>query len=73
MKTILLLKNMHCTGCENRVKNVLSSLKEVKDVKANYQTGEVMITSKKELNMEDIKEKLENLDFPVKEVRIENE
>ena len=59
---------MHCTGCENRVKNVISTIKNVKDVQANYETGKVHITFKKETDesiKDEIKNKIENLDFKV--------
>ena len=59
---------MHCTGCENRVKNVISTIKNVKDVQANYETGKVHITLKKEIDesiKDEIKNKIESLDFKV--------
>lgn len=48
---------MHCGGCENRVKNAVLELKEVKMVQANHESGKVNITFKKEVE-EDIKEKI---------------
>ena len=59
------VSNMHCTGCENRIKNSLKMIKGVKDVKANYNTGEVIVELKNEKVSEEIKELLNNLDFPV--------
>lgn len=59
---------MHCTGCENRVKNVVSTIKNVKDVQANHETGTVHITFKKETEesvKHEIKNKIESLDFKV--------
>ncbi len=65
MKIKYNVSNMHCTGCENRIKNSLKMIKGVKDVEADYNTGEVIVESKNEKVSEKIKELLNNLDFPV--------
>lgn len=70
MKKIELnVKGMVCGGCENRVKNSILEMKEVKEVFANHETGKVMVVLKKDLT-NDIKNtiitKIENLDFEVK-------
>ncbi len=57
--------NMHCTGCENRIKNSLKMLKGVKEVEANYKTGEVIVTLKNDKLKEDIKKLLNDLEFEV--------
>lgn len=57
--------NMHCTGCENRIKNSLKMLKGVKEVEANYKTGEVIVTLKNDKIKEDIKKLLNDLEFEV--------
>lgn len=62
----LSIKGMECTGCENRIKNSFSELKEVKRVSASYKNGKVNIVFKKNVP-EDIKNtiitKIENLGF----------
>ena len=65
MKIKYNVSNMHCTGCENRIKNSLKMIKGVKDVKADYNTGEVIVELKNEKVSEKIKELLNNLEFPV--------
>ena len=66
MKEIILnVEGMHCIGCENRIKNVLKTIPEVSEVEANHETGRVKILFKKEINMEEIRRKIENLDFKV--------
>ena len=69
MKEIELnVSGMHCSGCENRIKNSVSELKGVKKVKANHETGKVNITFKKEPDedtLEDIKNRIERMDFKV--------
>ena len=62
------VEGMHCAGCENRIKNVVSEIKGVKEVKANHETGKVNIVLKEEPdeNMkEDIKNRIERMDFKV--------
>ena len=61
----LKIDGMHCSGCENRVKNSLKTINGIKEVNANHETGIVKITSKKEIDMEEVKQKIENLDFKV--------
>ena len=63
----LKVEGMHCSGCENRIKNVISNIDGVKEVEANHETGIVKIVSKKEINIEEVKDKIENLDFKVEE------
>ena len=57
--------NMHCTGCENRIKNSLKMLKGVKDVSADHETGEVIVTLKNEKIKDDVKKLLNDLEFTV--------
>ncbi|HIR59808.1 MAG TPA: heavy-metal-associated domain-containing protein [Candidatus Onthousia excrementipullorum] len=65
MKIKYNVSNMHCTGCENRIKNSLKMIKGVKSVLADYNTGEVIVELKNEKVSEKIKELLNNLEFPV--------
>ena len=65
MKIKYNVSNMHCTGCENRIKNSLKMIKGVKDVEADYNTGLYVYLLKNEKVSEKIKELLNNLDFPV--------
>lgn len=59
------VKGMHCSGCENRIKNSLELLDEVENVSASSSEGEVLVTLKKEINLELIKEQIEDLGFEV--------
>ena len=65
MKIKYNVSNMHCTGCENRIKNSLKMIKGVKDVEADYNTGEVIVELKNEKVSDEVKNLLNNLDFPV--------
>ena len=66
MKEInLKVKGMVCSGCENRVKNALKELSQVEDVIANHVEGNVTITLKDEVDINSIKETIEDLGFEV--------
>ena len=66
----LKVQGMKCTGCENRIKKALTTLKEVKEVTASFKDNVVKITLKKALTPE-LKQKIiiiiTNLDFVVEE------
>ena len=67
MKEIKLnVEGMVCTGCENRVKNVLSDIKGIEKVEANHENGTVYIETNSEVDMKEVKEAIENLGFDVK-------
>ena len=59
------VSNMHCTGCENRIKNSLKMIKGVKSVQADHNKSEVIVELKNEKVSEEVKKLLNNLDFPV--------
>ena len=64
------ISGMSCTGCENRVENVLKNIENVKSVNANYNTGivEIGINNIKNLDIDVIKETLEDLGYDILEV-----
>ncbi len=64
---IIDVEGMMCEGCEKRIVNALSDVKNIKDVQADHKEGKVVIKSKKDVDMEVVKEKIENLGFKVKE------
>ncbi len=59
------VKGMHCEGCEKRIKNSLGLLDEIENVIVSFTNGEVTIKLKKEINLEIIKEQIEDLGFEV--------
>lgn len=64
MKEInLKIKGMHCEGCENRIKNSLITIDGIDEIIANHIDGTVLIKTTKEVNLENIKEKIEDLGF----------
>ena len=64
------ISGMSCTGCENRVENVLKNIENVESVNANYNTGLVEIETNniKDLDIDMIKETLEDLGYDILEV-----
>ena len=64
------ISGMSCTGCENRVENILKNVENVESVNANYNTGIVEIETNdiKNLNIDVIKETLEDLGYDILEV-----
>ena len=66
MKEVKIKVNgMECEGCQNRIKNTLERIKEVKEVNANYKTGIVIMTLNEEININKLEEKIEDIGFEV--------
>ncbi len=61
------IEGMVCGGCENRVKTALSEISGVESVDANHNTGMVIIKSKEELDVEQIKERILDLGYEIVE------
>lgn len=61
------VEGMVCGGCENRVKNAVSTIDGVESVVADHNAGIVTVTSKEDLDVNQIKEKIEDIGFEVKE------
>lgn len=64
---ILNVEGMHCTGCENRIKNALSEIDGIKEVTADHNNGKVSIKVNSKVNIDEIKERIDDLGFNVKE------
>lgn len=64
------ISGMSCTGCENRVENILKNIENVESVKANYNTGivEIRTNNIKNLDIDMIKGALEDLGYDILEV-----
>ena len=64
MKEIQLKVNgMVCGGCENRVKNALSTLDGVESIEASHKIGIITVISNKEIERLVIEEKINDLGF----------
>lgn len=68
MKEIILnVEGMVCTGCEKRVENSLKEIKNVKEVTANHEKNKVIIKMEDEADLNEIKDRIDELGFEVKE------
>lgn len=68
MKNVVIRVNgMHCSGCENRIKNNLSDIEGVEEVKANYKDGIVTVNANENIDVSISNEKIEDLGFNVEE------
>ena len=65
-KVILSVEGMMCSSCENRVKNSLSKIEGVKDVKASHKSKTVEIKCEDNLDIELVKDKIIDLGYKVK-------
>lgn len=63
----LKVSGMVCGGCESRVKTALSEINGVESVDANHNTGIVTITSKEDIDVSKIKEKIIDIGFEIVE------
>ena len=64
---VIKVDGMVCGGCENRVQNAVSLIDGVESVVADHNTNTVKITTSKEVDLNTIKEKIQDLDFEVVE------
>lgn len=64
---VLKVDGMVCSGCENRIKRALDASLGLKDVKASYEEGSVVITLDKDIDKKSIIEKIEEIGFEVLE------
>ncbi len=68
MKEITLnVEGMTCEGCEKRIQNVLMEINGVENVKASHIDKKVKITLNKDVDINTLKEAIEDLDFQVVE------
>ena len=64
-ETILKVNGMECGGCENRIKNALSTIEGIESVDADYKTGIVKIKSNEEITKEQMEETIEDIGFEI--------
>lgn len=59
------VNGMVCTGCENRVKNALSTIDGVKEVEADFKTGQVRVKAQENVALDMLEEKIDDIGFEV--------
>lgn len=62
---VLKVNGMMCSGCEKRVQNVVSSIENVQEVKADHEKGTVTIKVDENANIDAIKSAIRDLDYEV--------
>lgn len=68
MKEIQLKVNgMVCGGCKKRVENALNAIDGINGTVADYETGLVVIKANDEIDINVVKEKIEDIGFEVEE------
>ncbi len=66
-EVVIKVEGMVCGGCENRVKNALKTLDGVNSVEASHENGIVKVNLDDSVDVNKIKEKIEDIGFEVKE------
>ncbi len=64
-ETVIKVKGMVCEGCEKRVQNALKNIEGIEEVMADHNKGNVVITSKEEVEKSIMEEKIEDIGFEV--------
>ncbi len=65
MRIILGVDGMVCEGCENRIKRSLMMIPQVTNVTASHNENKVVVTTSEFIDVENIRKKIEDLDFSV--------
>ena len=64
-KLELKVEGMVCTGCENRLKNAILQMNNVKNVEASFVEKKVIVEFVKNIDKSEIIEKIKDLGFKV--------
>ncbi len=62
-ETKIKVNGMVCEGCENRVKNALSTIEGIERIEASHKTGTITVMSNREIEKSVIEEKINDLGF----------
>lgn len=66
-KIILKVDGIECGGCEKRIQNSVKMIDKVQEVVASHEHGTVSVMVEEGVNEQEIKEKIEEIGFKVKE------
>lgn len=64
-KIVLKVNGMMCAGCENRIKNAVSLIASVEEVLASHVDGIVNISASDDIDINVVKEAIEDLGFEI--------
>ena len=65
MKTTLKIQNLKCGGCANTIITKISNIDQISDVNVNVEESTVTFTSISEEEVENVKNKLSALGYPI--------
>ncbi len=65
IKTTIKIDGMSCANCAGRVKIALEKIEGIKTVSVNLDKMEAMVISKGKINLDEIKETINNLGFTI--------
>ena len=65
MKTTLKIQNLKCGGCANTIITKISNIDQISDVNVNVEESTVTFTSTSEGEIENVKNKLSTLGYPI--------
>lgn len=66
-KIILRVEGIECEGCEKRIQNTVRMIEKVQEVVASHENGTVSVMVEEGVKEQEIKEKIEDIGFKVKE------
>lgn len=65
MKTTLKIQNLKCGGCANTIITKVSNIDQITDVNVNIEESTVTFTTTSEEDIENVKNKLSDLGYPI--------
>ena len=65
MKTTLKIQNLKCGGCANTIITKISNIDQISDVNVNVEESTVTFTSTSKGEIENVKNKLSTLGYPI--------
>lgn len=68
-KKIINISGMSCNKCKEKVRDALISIPEIDKAKVNLERKEAIIYYKTDINDEDIRRKIEDLEYQVTGIR----
>lgn len=67
MEKELIVEGMQCSGCENRLTNVLNAIEGVEVISVSHVTGSVIIKIDNEEVLDKVSEKIYDIGFKIKD------
>ena len=72
IKAVISIEGMSCSHCASKVKTALGEIENIKRVKISLDKKEAIIWSSEKIDRNKVKEKIENLEYKVVNIREDN-